>query len=145
MPGAAFPNPGSAFSQDRDGGGRGNSGKVPALVGPSAWKKFAPGTEAAWMPVQSLSRAVPEPALAGVPQTLSQVAAAIATRPAAELAVNIEKQVAGFQLKVAFTTDHEPLGLLGASGSGQKYDPAVHRRVRNPQRGENRAEWSGAV
>jgi len=119
MPGAAFPNPGSAFSQDRDGGGRGNSGKVPALVGPSAWKKFAPGTEAAWMPVQSLSRAVPEPALAGVPQTLSQVAAAIATRPAAELAVNIEKQVAGFQLKVAFTTDHEPLGLLGASGSGK--------------------------
>jgi len=71
------------------------------------------------MPVQSLSRAVPEPALAGVPQTLSQVAAAIATRPAAELAVNIEKQVAGFQLKVAFTTDHEPLGLLGASGSGK--------------------------
>jgi len=119
MPGATFPNPGSAFSQDKDGGGKGNSGKVPALVGPSAWEKFVPGAKAEWMPVAGFPQAAPEPALAAAPQTLSQVAAEIAAQPSAELVVYIEKQVAGFHLKVAFNTDHEPLGLLGASGSGK--------------------------
>ena len=37
----------------------------------------------------------------------------------AELVVNIKRQVAGFQLNVSFTTNGEPLGLLGASGSGK--------------------------
>ncbi len=37
----------------------------------------------------------------------------------AELVVQIEKQVPGFHLKMAFHTDRKPLGLLGASGSGK--------------------------
>lgn len=38
---------------------------------------------------------------------------------AAELVVKIEKQVAGFALNVGFKANREPLGLLGASGSGK--------------------------
>jgi len=37
----------------------------------------------------------------------------------AELRVNIEKTVPGFHLQVRFRADEEPLGLLGASGSGK--------------------------
>jgi len=33
--------------------------------------------------------------------------------------VDIEKQLPGFQLKTAFTASREPLGILGASGSGK--------------------------
>ena len=36
-----------------------------------------------------------------------------------ELVVNIEKQVSAFQLRANFSTQQEPLGLLGASGSGK--------------------------
>ena len=36
-----------------------------------------------------------------------------------ELVVQIEKEVPGFHLNVAFQTNREPLGLLGASGSGK--------------------------
>ncbi len=45
----------------------------------------------------------------------------LATSPAAtaELVVKIKKQVAGFALDVGFKAGREPLGLLGASGSGK--------------------------
>ena len=36
-----------------------------------------------------------------------------------ELRVKITKQIPGFQLRVKFRTDEQPLGLLGASGSGK--------------------------
>ncbi len=54
----------------------------------------------------------------------NQTAAEIAPLPVqfsspAELQVNLEKQMTGFHLKVQFRTDHHPLGLLGASGSGK--------------------------
>jgi len=41
------------------------------------------------------------------------------TPPPTQLLVNIEKQIPGFRLRVKFRTDEEPLGLLGASGSGK--------------------------
>jgi molybdate transport system permease protein len=41
------------------------------------------------------------------------------TPSGAELSVQIQKRISGFQLDVAFQTDRSPLGLLGASGSGK--------------------------
>ncbi|MDA0267810.1 MAG: molybdate ABC transporter permease subunit [Cyanobacteria bacterium] len=49
------------------------------------------------LPVRATPNAVPEP----------------------ELTVQIETQLSAFQLQVNFHTDHQPLGLLGASGSGK--------------------------
>ncbi len=39
--------------------------------------------------------------------------------PHAPLIIDIETQLPGFQLKVAFSTDEQPLGLLGESGAGK--------------------------
>ncbi len=39
--------------------------------------------------------------------------------PNSGLFVDIEKKLAGFDLKVSFSTDKEPLGLLGGSGAGK--------------------------
>ncbi|MGP1387211.1 MAG: molybdate ABC transporter permease subunit [Thainema sp.] len=85
------------------------NGPTLTLVGESAWEKFTPGSEAEWMPVtRSAVMLAPRPA---------EDAIAISTE--AELVVNIEKQVSGFQLNVGFATSSQPLGLLGASGSGK--------------------------
>lgn len=86
------------------------SGKIPALAGGSAWEKFSPGAEAEWMPITHSTVMVdPCPLLEAAPTAATD----------AELVVNIEKQVPGFHLDVGFTTSREPLGLLGASGSGK--------------------------
>jgi len=39
--------------------------------------------------------------------------------PHTPLLVDIDTELAGFQLKVAFSTDEQPLGLLGGSGAGK--------------------------
>jgi hypothetical protein len=81
------------------------------------------------MPVEGLQTISSQAFVECVPQTLSELAASIAALPAAELVVNIAKTVPGFNLQVAFTTNHEPLGLLGGFRVGQKYDTQVHRRA----------------
>ncbi|MBD2500450.1 molybdate ABC transporter permease subunit [Anabaena azotica] len=53
----------------------------------------------------------------GEPET--EVALLSASTSGVELLVDIEKQLSSFQLKVAFTTDEQPLGLLGGSGAGK--------------------------
>ncbi|HEY9804682.1 MAG TPA: molybdate ABC transporter permease subunit [Leptolyngbyaceae cyanobacterium] len=49
----------------------------------------------------------------------TEVALLSASTSGVELLVDIEKQLSSFQLKVAFTTDEQPLGLLGGSGAGK--------------------------
>ena len=67
--------------------------------------------------------------------SLPNLAAAIAARPAAELVVQIEKQVPGFELQVSFKTDREPLGLLGASGSGKSMTLRCIAGLETPSQG----------
>ncbi len=42
--------------------------------------------------------------------------------------VDIEKRFKGFNLKVQFESGEGVTGLLGASGSGKEYDPAMYCR-----------------
>lgn len=49
----------------------------------------------------------------------SEVALLSAPTSRVELLVDIEKQLPSFHLRVAFTTDEQPLGLLGGSGAGK--------------------------
>jgi molybdate transport system permease protein len=53
-----------------------------------------------------------------------------------ELVVDIEKQLSEFCLKVAFTTDQTPLGLLGASGSGKSTILRCIAGLETPDRGK---------
>ncbi|MFP4007927.1 MAG: molybdate ABC transporter permease subunit [Spirulinaceae cyanobacterium] len=53
-----------------------------------------------------------------------------------ELIVDIEKQLSEFCLKVAFTTDQTPLGLLGASGSGKSTILRCIAGLETPDRGK---------
>lgn len=55
--------------------------------------------------------------------------------PKTELVVQIEKQVSGFHLKVAFQTNREPLGLLGASGSGKSMTLRCIAGLETPSKG----------
>lgn len=87
------------------------NGIAPMPAGTSAWNQVSPGADAEWMPINSSAVMV-------APQPSLETAPASVVNPA-ELVVHIEKQVPGFHLKVGFTTNSEPLGLLGASGSGK--------------------------
>ena len=49
------------------------------------------------------------------------------------VSVDIEKKLHGFTLKVKLESDGSPMGILGASGSGKKYDSALY--CRNPDTG----------
>jgi molybdate transport system permease protein len=119
LPQANVPGP-QRFRAERNGGSDlGNPVRTPALVGPLAWEKVGPGTEPEPMPGGGLRHPFPQTCMEQIPQTLSEMAATIAALPAAELVVNIKKEVPGFLLKIGFATNHEPLGLLGASGSGK--------------------------
>lgn len=53
----------------------------------------------------------------------------------AELFVNIAKQVPGFHLGVKFKATHEPLGLLGASGSGKSMTLRCIAGLETPSQG----------
>ena len=63
------------------------------------------------------------------------VATAASSPAAAELAVQIEKQVPGFHLQVGFQTNREPLGLLGASGSGKSMTLRCIAGLETPSQG----------
>jgi molybdate ABC transporter permease protein len=52
-----------------------------------------------------------------------------------ELIVNIQKQLPGFRLDVAFETDQTPLGLLGASGAGKSLILRCIAGLETPDRG----------
>jgi molybdate transport system permease protein len=52
-----------------------------------------------------------------------------------ELLVKIEKQVPGFHLKAKFRSTHEPLGLLGASGSGKSMTLRCIAGLETPTKG----------
>ncbi|MBE7381102.1 MAG: sulfate/molybdate ABC transporter ATP-binding protein [Leptolyngbya sp. SIO1E4] len=91
-------------------------GETPAAVS-SAQPDLAPSQEL-WNQ-GAIAPSLAASATAIAPHPLPEMAAAIAAQPAAELIVQIEKQVPGFHLQVGFQTTHEPLGLLGASGSGK--------------------------
>ncbi|NEQ99498.1 MAG: ATP-binding cassette domain-containing protein, partial [Cyanothece sp. SIO2G6] len=54
----------------------------------------------------------------------------------AELRVQIEKQIPGFHLDVAFEADGEPLGLLGASGSGKSMTLRCIAGLETPTQGQ---------
>ena len=52
------------------------------------------------------------------------------------VSVDIEKKLHGFTLKVKLESDGSPMGILGASGSGKKYDSAaVLQESRHPDSG----------
>jgi molybdate ABC transporter permease protein len=52
------------------------------------------------------------------------------------LEMDIEKQNAGFKLGVAFNTDNDPLGLLGASGSGKSMTLRCLAGLETPTKGK---------
>jgi len=79
-----------------------------------------PGSDAsAASAVSCASFAIPAPGLGNLP----------------DLAVKIEKQVPGFHLKVQFRAGYEPLGLLGASGSGKSMTLRCIAGLETPTRG----------
>ncbi len=53
-----------------------------------------------------------------------------------ELIVNIQKQLPGFLLDVSFTTQNQPLGLLGASGAGKSFILRCVAGLETPDRGQ---------
>mgnify|MGYP005851807111 CR=1 FL=1 len=55
---------------------------------------------------------------------------------AAALHVQIEKQIPGFHLQVDFQADRQPLGLLGASGSGKSMTLRCIAGLETPTRGQ---------
>jgi molybdate transport system permease protein len=67
------------------------------------------------------------------PAPLSSAAAGHS--PPAELVVKLQKQVSGFCLNVRFRTDDEPLGLLGASGSGKSMTLRCIAGLETPSQG----------
>ena len=56
-------------------------------------------------------------------------------RQAAELLINLQKHLADFSLKTAFSCDGKPLGLLGASGSGKSLTLRCLAGLETPNQG----------
>ncbi|TAE55533.1 MAG: molybdate ABC transporter permease subunit [Nostocales cyanobacterium] len=52
------------------------------------------------------------------------------------LLMDIEKKLASFHLKIAFTTDHQPLGLLGSSGAGKSMILRCLAGIETPTKGK---------
>ncbi|RUR84232.1 molybdate ABC transporter permease subunit [Chlorogloeopsis fritschii PCC 9212] len=65
----------------------------------------------------------------------SEVSALPPRFSATELRVDIEKILAGFDLKVSFSTDEQPLGLLGGSGAGKSMILRCIAGIETPTRG----------
>ena len=52
------------------------------------------------------------------------------------ISVDIKKSFKGFSLQVKFDSVSSTVGFLGASGSGKKYDFAMHSRIETPDSGK---------
>lgn len=65
----------------------------------------------------------------------SEPAAMILHGATPELRVNLEKQIPGFDLKIRFRAGRDPLGLLGASGSGKSMTLRCIAGLETPTRG----------
>ncbi|MDM9383858.1 molybdate ABC transporter permease subunit [Chlorogloeopsis sp. ULAP01] len=65
----------------------------------------------------------------------SEVSALPARFSATELSVDIEKILSDFDLKVSFSTDEQPLGLLGGSGAGKSMILRCIAGIETPTRG----------
>ncbi|MEO0536095.1 MAG: molybdate ABC transporter permease subunit [Cyanobacteria bacterium P01_A01_bin.123] len=108
-----------------------DSDKVPALVGTPNADKPSPVAGMDWQPIyQGGVEYSTHSSLETTPLTRS-----IQNPSAAELVVQIEKQVPGFHLKTQFRTLHEPLGLLGASGSGKSMTLRCVAGLETPSQG----------
>lgn len=102
------------------------NGKSPARGEEFSWEKFSPDLELDGMPIPQ-STVMVDP--------LPSPEATLTTVAEAELVVNIEKQVPGFDLNVGFTTSRAPLGLLGASGSGKSMTLRCIAGLETPSQG----------
>ncbi|WYL98476.1 MAG: molybdate ABC transporter permease subunit [Gloeotrichia echinulata DVL01] len=65
-----------------------------------------------------------------------QVKTTTQTRDSSALIVDIQKQLPGFHLEVSFTTDAQPLGLLGGSGAGKSMILRCLAGIETPTRGQ---------
>ncbi|MFK0733311.1 MAG: molybdate ABC transporter permease subunit [Gloeotrichia echinulata GP01] len=65
-----------------------------------------------------------------------QVKTTTQTRDSSGLIVDIQKQLPGFHLEVSFTTDAQPLGLLGGSGAGKSMILRCLAGIETPTRGQ---------
>ncbi|MBE9138674.1 molybdate ABC transporter permease subunit [Nodosilinea sp. LEGE 07088] len=70
------------------------------------------------------------------PPSHFEAAAAIPDGAPPALRVNIEKQIPGFDLKIRFRAGRDPLGLLGASGSGKSMTLRCIAGLENPTHGK---------
>ncbi|MGF1495275.1 MAG: ATP-binding cassette domain-containing protein, partial [Elainellaceae cyanobacterium] len=117
----------------QDGGGV-EAGRVPAGVGEALRRSFPAEPGGGYQPAAQTTAAIAKPA----PETasLTHFAATVALQAThAELVVQIEKQVPGFHLQVAFQTNRAPLGLLGASGSGKSMTLRCIAGLETPSQG----------
>ena len=104
--------------------------KVPTLVGIASPGATSPPAELAWQP-----RSQGSPYSARLTPGVQPVHTETVVKKSVELIVKIEKQVSGFHLKVKFRTLQEPLGLLGASGSGKSLTLRCIAGLETPSQG----------
>ncbi len=117
------PSPTGDRSGSRHPSPNGDRARVPALVASSSPKSFP----------DSLSEEFER-----CPVAQTAIAPQFATYPRptdSELVVQIEKQVPGFNLNVRFHTNRDPLGLLGASGSGKSMTLRCIAGLETPSQG----------
>ena len=106
---------------------------VPALVGASPAGEPTAVAEMLWQPVNE--KISDDYAGCFLPETAPISLVARKATPAT-LAVKIEKQVPGFHLQTQFETNDQPLGLLGASGSGKSMTLRCIAGLETPTQGQ---------
>ncbi|MEB3360022.1 MAG: molybdate ABC transporter permease subunit [Synechococcales bacterium] len=124
-----FPEPGA--DRRRVGGDQ-----VLALLRESPHHTFAPELDAKGLPDSHPATPVLLAARSSDLAPHPRPAVGMLSRPTdAQLMVQIEKQVPGFHLQVRFQTNGEPLGLLGASGSGKSMTLRCIAGLETPSQG----------
>lgn len=95
------------------------------------------GSKGASFVASILGTGVTRPVAMVAPRSVleSVPAATGSSRAQAELVVRIERQVPGFRLKLGFTANHEPMGILGASGSGKSMTLRCIAGLETPSQG----------
>lgn len=71
-----------------------------------------------------------------VPDSVNQSLPIFTENPTSNLIVDIEKKLANFHLKVSFTSNSEPLGLLGSSGAGKSMILRCIAGIETPSKGK---------